>query len=101
MMNFDAVNCMSWVYDVSHTFRMTTLRYKPVSLRPSGLAESRLLLIGLEPRLFGVDDGLLEREDDLRRCGIIRTMFRAQDEVVESAEFPGVENMAMPMSQGW
>lgn len=54
-------------------------RYNPVSLRPSGLAESPLLLIGLALRLFVVDR-LFARADDFSRCGIIRTIFRAQED---------------------
>jgi len=37
------------------TRRMTTFRTKPVSLRPSGLAESPLLRIGLVLRLLVVE----------------------------------------------
>lgn len=36
-----------------HTLMTTTPSTRPVSLRPSGLAESPLLLIGLAFRLFG------------------------------------------------
>lgn len=52
-----------------HTCMILTSRTKPVSLRPSGLAESPLLRIGLV--LLLVAKELL---DDLRRFGIMRTM---------------------------
>lgn len=55
-------------------------RYNPISLRPSGLAESPLLLISLVLRSFVLE--LFERVDDLSRCGIIRTIFGVQDNVL-------------------
>lgn len=58
-----------------HTFSMTTFNTNPVALRPSGLAESPLFLIGLTLRLFVVD-GLFERVADFNRCGMMRTIFR-------------------------
>lgn len=61
---------------------MTMFRYNPISLRPSGLAESPLLLISLVFRSFVVDE-LFERVDDLSRCGMIRTMFRARNNILE------------------
>lgn len=53
---------------------MTMPSMSPSSLRPSGLAESPLLLIGLAARLF-VFVELFKRVDDLSRCGMIRTIF--------------------------
>lgn len=38
----------------AHTFNITMPSIKPVSLRPSGLAESPLFLIGLTDRLIDV-----------------------------------------------
>jgi hypothetical protein len=52
------------------TFRITVLSIKPVSLRPSGLAESPLFLIGLALRLF-VAELVFKRDDDFRRCGMM------------------------------
>lgn len=52
-----------------HTCMILTSRTRPVSLRPSGLAESPLLRIGLV--LLLVAKELL---DDLRRFGMMRTM---------------------------
>lgn len=53
---------------------MTIFKIRPVSRRPSGLAESPLFLIGLVARLFVVDE-LFSFDDDFRRCGMIRTIF--------------------------
>lgn len=63
-----------------NTFSMTILRTKPVvSLRPSGLAESPLLLIGLGLRLIVAEPEVrFARVDDFRRCGMIRTMFNCR-----------------------
>ena len=47
-----------------------TSRTRPVSLRPSGLAESPLLRIGLALLLVAAKELL----DDLRRFGMMRTM---------------------------
>lgn len=57
-----------------HTLSITIPSVSPVSLRPSGLAESPLFLIGLTERLV-VDVELFNRVDDLNRCGMIRTIF--------------------------
>lgn len=54
---------------------MTIFKISPVSLRPSGLAESPLFLIGLAERLLDLDE-LFVRVDDFSRCGMIRTIFR-------------------------
>ena len=58
-----------------HTRRMTTLSTRPVSLRPSGLAESPLLLIGLAVRLCVVELAIEVLEKlGFRILGIMRTM---------------------------
>lgn len=57
------------------TRRMTTLRARPLSLRPSGLAESPLLRMGLVLRLLVVELVLeLLEKPDFRRLGMMRTM---------------------------
>lgn len=53
------------------------LSIKPVSLRPSGLAESPLFLIGLALRLF-VAEPVFKRDDDFRRCGMMLTIFNTR-----------------------
>lgn len=57
---------------------MTIFSIRPVSRRPSGLAESPLFLIGLAERLFVVDELFNFDDDDLRRCGMIRTIFNTE-----------------------
>lgn len=59
------------------TRRMTTLSARPLSLRPSGLAESPLLLMGLAFRLWAVELAaeLLEMPV-LSRLGMMRTMAK-------------------------
>lgn len=49
------------------------LKTNPVILRPSGLADSPLPLIGLALRLF-TDEPVFERVEDLSRFGMMRTM---------------------------
>jgi hypothetical protein len=54
---------------------MTTLTVRPVSLRPSGLAESPLFRMGLALRLLVVELVLvLLEKPDFRRLGMMRTM---------------------------
>lgn len=68
-----------------HTLNITIPSMSPGSLRPSGLAESPLLLIGLAERLF-VDVELFKRVDDLSRCGMIRTIFTGSRTRVDGSE---------------
>lgn len=68
-----------------YTLNMTIPSMSPGSLRPSGLAESPLLLIGLAERLF-VDVELFKRVDDLSRCGMIRTIFTGSRNRVDGPE---------------
>lgn len=60
------------------TFKITVLSINPVSLRPSGLAESPLFLIGLALRLFAAEP-LFKRDDDFNRCGMMLTIFKRRD----------------------
>lgn len=61
-----------------HTFSITMLSIKPVSFRPSGLAESPLLLIGLGLRILVAEPEVRFARVDFRRCGMIRTIFNCR-----------------------
>jgi hypothetical protein len=90
----------------TRTRRMTTFTTRPVSLRPSGVATSPLVPIGLALRLLEVElvFALLEKPG-FRRLGIMRTM--AGERGVDGglcvprcyqlpAQFPSFESVAVP-----
>jgi hypothetical protein len=69
------------------TLRITTLRRSPFSLRPSGLAESPLLRIGLALRLFAAELAVEVAEVDLRRLGMMRTILAVARPSVDVVAF--------------